>query len=112
MSNDKVFSQPTWAIVELFGHNMIAGEISEVDVAGTQMLRVDVPAIDEIPGFTKIYGGGAIYAITPTDEAAAMYAVRSLRQRPIKAWVIPDRQLPPETDAMPEGGTFSEWETD
>lgn len=43
-----VFDEPTWAIVELFGHKVIAGEISEVDVAGTQMLRVDVPAVGEV----------------------------------------------------------------
>jgi hypothetical protein len=70
MSSDKVFSEPTW---------VIAGEISEVDVAGTQMLRVDVPAVDDdLPGFTKFFGGGAVYAITPTDQLSAMHMAKNL----------------------------------
>lgn len=33
-----------WCIVELFGHNRIAGRCTEQNVAGVNMLRVDVPA--------------------------------------------------------------------
>ena len=58
----------TWAIVELFGHQKIAGHISEANVAGTTMLRVDVPEVDGQAAFTRLYGGSAIYSITPTDE--------------------------------------------
>ena len=57
------------------------------------MLRVDVPAVGDVPGFTKFYGGGAVYAVTPTDEASALHAVGHLTQRPIDRWVIPERQL-------------------
>lgn len=32
-----------WAIVELMGHRRLAGWVSEVEIAGAPMLRLDVP---------------------------------------------------------------------
>lgn len=61
-----------WAIVELMGHRVIAGQVSEASQFGAAMLRVDVPGR---PGdgacVTQFYGGSAIYALTPCDEGAA-----------------------------------------
>jgi hypothetical protein len=54
-----------WAIIELFGHNQIAGKCIEQNIAGTNMLRVDVPETESHPPFTRFLGSGAIYAITP-----------------------------------------------
>ena len=93
-----VFEQPTWAIVELMGRQVIAGEVREVTVAGAAMLRVDVPAIWEkgaevLPAYTKFYGASALYGITPTDEASARHAVEHLRARPISVYEIPLRVL-------------------
>jgi len=90
-----MFAEPTWAIVELFGHNVIAGEVTSVSVAGTEMLRVDVPTVDGADAFTKFYGGGALYAITPVDEATARLAIEKFRTRPVDVWTLPDRQLAP-----------------
>jgi len=56
-----------WCIVELFGHQQIAGKVSEKSMAGTTLLRVDVPKTSQRPAFTKFYGGGAIYAIMPVS---------------------------------------------
>lgn len=97
--DEAVFDKPTWAIVELMGRQVIAGEISEVTVAGAAMLRVDVPAIFEdgqkvLPEYTKFYGASALYGITPTDEASARHAVEHLRARPISTYEIPLRVLP------------------
>jgi len=89
-----VFVEPTWAIVELFGHNVIAGEVTSVAIAGTEMLRVDVPAVDDAAPFTKFYGGSAIYAITPVDEATGWMAVEKFRTRPVDKWTLADPQLP------------------
>jgi hypothetical protein len=87
----------TWAIVELFGHNQIAGLLSEQTIGGQSFVRVDVPEVDG-KGFTKFYGNGAIYAITPVTEEVAKLAVSQLAVRPIKIW-LPEinRQLPPPT---------------
>jgi hypothetical protein len=57
-----------WAIVELMGHARIAGYCTERSVAGQNMLQVDVPETPMRPAFTRLFGGGAIYAITPVDE--------------------------------------------
>ena len=58
----------TWAVCELFGHAKIAGRVSEHTIAGGAFLRVDVPAVDGANGqqaFTRFFGVGAVYAITP-----------------------------------------------
>ena len=86
----------TWAIVELMGHNRIAGLISEAEIGGTVLLRIDVPEVEDNLGFTKFYGTAAVYAITPTDEATVKAAVKAFRQRPIETWILPDRVVEPE----------------
>lgn len=68
----------TWAVVELLGHRQIAGRVTEEPVAGTNMLRVDVPAVDEWPAHTKYFGGGSIYAIHPCTEDIARKASANL----------------------------------
>lgn len=82
-----------FAIVELFGHQIIAGKVSEQVIGGQGFVRVDVPAIDGQDGFTKFYGAGAIYAITPCDEPTMMAAVAGLEQKPIDVWKLNLRQL-------------------
>jgi len=88
----------SWAIVELFGHQQIAGLVTEQQVGGQSFVRVDVPEVDGEPVFTKLYGSGAIYAITPCSEEVARLAVERLAVRPIKIW-MPEvhRKLPPLT---------------
>lgn len=83
-----------WAIVELMGRNMVAGFASEQVVAGAAMLRVDVPQVGEQVGYTKFFGGSAIYAITPTTEEIATVAASRISVRPVQEWVVPTaRQL-------------------
>lgn len=94
MTDKQPFEQ--WAIVELFGHSRIAGRVSEMTIGGCSFVRVDVP---EIPAddpvnaplqqaFTKLYGQGAIYAMTFTDEAAARLAARAFQVSPINTWEL------------------------
>jgi hypothetical protein len=81
-----------WAIVELFGHTKIAGRVTEQNIAGTNMLRVDVPETKENPDFTRFFGSAAVYAINPvTEEVATAYAER-LAVRPIQVFEI-DRMV-------------------
>lgn len=56
-----------WCMVELFGHQRIAGRCTEQNVAGTNMLRVDVPETKSQPAFTRFLSSGAIYAISPVS---------------------------------------------
>lgn len=103
---EKEASFEGWAIVELYGRNIIVGDLSEQLVAGSPMLRVDVPAVDGQDGFTKFYGSGAIYAITPTDKDTALSAVAGLRKKPIEVWKLnlPQLQAPERSERHPLDG--------
>lgn len=86
--------KPQWALIELFGHSRIAGQISEHTVGGCSFVRVDVPAVDGNPPFTKLYGNGAIYAITFVTEEIARAACKRFRVEPVTEYEIPElRQL-------------------
>ena len=85
---DKAEKFDTYAIVELFGHNQIAGKCSEQNIAGSNMLRVDVPETDHNPAFTKFLGNGAIYAINPVTEEVAKHWASSLGVAPLTAWDV------------------------
>lgn len=75
-------------IVELFGHSKIAGRCTEQNIAGTNMLRVDVPAVGDQPAFTRFFGSGAIYSINPVDEKTALFMAEKLQVKPIESWNI------------------------
>jgi len=79
----------SWGIVEVMGHNRFAGRITEQQIGGTAFVRVDVPATERQPAFTKLLGSGAIYAITITDEATATAVARQNCARPVEVYVSP-----------------------
>jgi hypothetical protein len=54
---------------------------------------VDVPAIprenaESIPGFTRLYGQGAIYSISFVDEHTARHTASMLRAQPLDTWSV------------------------
>lgn len=75
-----------WCIVELFGHSRIAGHCTEENIAGSNMLRVDVPETKTQPAFTKYYGSSSIYGITPVDENTALIAAENIQMAPVQTW--------------------------
>lgn len=92
MSELEKFDQ--WAIIELFGRQRIAGKVTEANIGGCSFVRVDVPRSPERQEFTKLYGNGAIYAITITDEKTARAAAMSFQARPMDEFTISDlRQI-------------------
>lgn len=94
MSETKVFDTPVWAVVELMGRQVIAGQIQEVTIAGAGMLRVDVPAVESEPGYTKFFGASSIYAITPTEENVVRCMVVAYRHTPIQLYSLPAPHAP------------------
>lgn len=78
----------SWAIVELMGHQRIAGRVTEQAVFGTSLMRIDVPEVPGKPGYTKFYGAAAIYALTPVDEQTARAVVAYLNVEPIRQYEV------------------------
>lgn len=100
-----------WAIVEIFGHQRYAGYVTTQAFGQSVLFRVDVPPLPErervlkhyeydvegsrtgsvpagstvkeaaIPGYTKLFGPGAIYAITPCTQDAAEKALAAMQPR-------------------------------
>ena len=79
-----------WAIVEIMGHQKFAGRVSEQIVAGSALLRIDIPAQGEQVAFTKLFGMSSVYAITPTTELIATAVASKLRQVPIGIYDLPE----------------------
>ena len=73
----------TWAIVELFGHNQLAGKVSEQIISGQLFVRIDVPKTNNVPAFTKYHLPNAIYGITPVDEDYATRMADRIKAQPI-----------------------------
>lgn len=93
---DEQQSQPFdhWCIVELMGHQRIAGRVTEVNLFGSALMRVDVPEVENAPGFSKFFGANAIYAITPVEERVARAMAKSYDQRPVVEWELRRLMLP------------------
>jgi len=79
-----------WAIVDLFGHQRIAGRVSEQTIGGASFVRVDVPETSAGPGFTRLFGPGAIYSVIICDEESARLAAAAGTPLPMDRWTIQD----------------------
>lgn len=79
-----------WAIVEIMGHQKYAGKVSEHVIGGASLLRIDVPAVNQQKPFTKLFGIGSVYAITPTTEEIAIACATKLRQAPLSIYDLPE----------------------
>lgn len=78
-------SLDTWAVIELFGHTRVAGKITNVSIAGCGFIRVEVPAYQGLPAYTRDIAPKAVYAINPCDEAAAVSALSYCSASPVVA---------------------------
>jgi hypothetical protein len=78
-----------WAIVEIMGHQKYAGFVSSQALAGSSLVRVDVPETDGHAAFSKMFGGSSIYCLTPVDELVAKSMAKSLRKAPVDIYEFP-----------------------
>ena len=83
-----------WAIIELLGHVKIAGHVTEVEMFGSKLGRVDIPNDD---GFTTQYfNGSSLYRLTPTTEDIARAVAKNNQPAPVYRWELPEtKQLTP-----------------
>ena len=58
------------------------------------------------PGYSKLFGVGAIYALTPCDEKAALKAVEEIQPRPLMLVSLPTEK------ALAAPGTRTDYEQD
>jgi hypothetical protein len=109
-----------YAIVELFGHQRVAGRVSQQTFGGSSFVRVDVPEIEVeehvyrgfgadddgdaagvkkrvVQAHTRSFGGGAIYAINWCDEATAAIAARAIKHEPLSPYSVKSA-----IDALPD----------
>lgn len=89
-----------FCIVELFGHQKIAGRVTEQVIAGQGYIRVDVPATKRHPEFTRMFGSGAIYSITPVSAEIAQAAAEQIWAEPVSVYIAPSHQLETEDDDL------------
>ena len=82
----------SWCVIELFGHQQLAGMVTEASIGGCSFVRVDVPETNGRPGFTKFYGNGAIYSMTPVGEQEARLALERIMPRPVSVYLLPERK--------------------
>lgn len=115
-----------WAILEIFGHQRYAGYVTTQAFGQAVLFRVDVPLLGErervtkhgeyasggyvppgatvkdeaIQGYTKFFGPGAIYAMTPCTQDAAEKALAAMQTRKVSLISLPpDAALPPASDS-------------
>lgn len=77
-----------FAIVELFGHQKMAGKVTEQSIGPATFLRVDVPETTKTPSFTRILNPSAIYAINPVTEEVMKMKAEHIQTAPIEAWDV------------------------
>ena len=109
-----------WAIVEIFGHQRYAGYVTTQAFGQAVLFRVDVPPLAErertsrhyeyidgksippgstvketaVPGYTKLFGAGAIYGLTPCTKEAAEHALDEMATRKLMLISLaPERAL-------------------
>lgn len=72
-----------WGLVEIMGHQRIAGRLGERCIAGANLLQVDVPTGQGENDFrTEFVGGHSIYRLHPTDERTARAIAKSIGTKP------------------------------
>jgi hypothetical protein len=101
VSEKKAFEE--WCLVELFGHQKIVGKVTEATMAGGAFLRVDVPAFNGAPAFTRFYSPGAIYGISPISEQIARELMDQYRNEPVSRFELPQlaEKVEPRDDGTP-----------
>ena len=79
-----------WALLELFGHQRLAGLVTEVQLGGASFVRVDVPEDGKKKGWklTKMYNPSAIYSITPVTEETARMIAKGCTGEPMTRWDV------------------------
>lgn len=81
-----------FAIIELFGHQRMAGKVTEQTIGGSSFIRIDVPETTSQPAFSRILNPSAVYAINPVTEEVIRLSAEQFQKKPIESWDIREMQ--------------------
>lgn len=99
-----------WAVIEMFGHSREVGYVTTEYFGSGALFRIEVPPLPErevklirpewvdnemvgagstikrcaVDGRTRFIGPGAVYAMNPCSQDAAMTALESMSRREVK----------------------------
>lgn len=125
MTTDTAAQLPEgWYLVEMMGHQKLAGKVTVVPIGGAALLRVDVPEVTyaereydydrgeytettvrTIGAFTKFVSPNSLYAITACTEAAARSESARIRVQPVHEAALPEPAIAtPKALPEPDGG--------
>jgi hypothetical protein len=106
MSAESTNGELGWCVLELMGHRRLAGFLTEQEIAGQGLIRIDVyPGDAETAVASQLYSPSAVYCITPTSEETARAVAQMSQPRPVERW-----ELPPARDEAERPMTFDEAE--
>ncbi len=92
----------SWGLLELFGHQRLAGKLSEETIGGCHFIRIDVPQVGDTSAYTRFFTQGAIYGMTPMEETTARKLAAYLRAVPVSPYELrsaePARQITHASD--------------
>lgn len=79
-----------WGKLELMGHKVLVGLITETTLAGKGVLRVDIPGPDGSTSFTQFYSPDALYCLAPVSKEVALELAKHQATAPVSAYDISD----------------------
>jgi len=80
--------QSVWSIIQLFGHQTLAGKISRAQGLFDGFLLLDVPQVGEYGGFQRILSPDVIFSVQFCTEEEACAAVRRLYLNRLPNWLM------------------------
>lgn len=95
-----------WCVIELFGHQKIIGRVTEQTIGGQTFIRVDVPETKLASAFTRMFGAGAIYSITPVSEELARRMAEGISVRPINVYELAPVEDKPQLQESNESDEY------
>lgn len=108
----------TWAILDMMGHQRLAGRVTEETIGGVSLLRCDIPESDGIPAWTTYITASSLYQMTPVTEEIAHNMAAKLCKQPISLYDLPEewrdkiRRAPVALPAPECDGEYDDYDDD
>jgi len=92
----------SWAVIELFGHQQMAGLVTEQTFGPATFFKVSVPETPTQPAFDRLVNPSSIYAINPVTEEVAKARAAQIEFKPIQAYDVRKMLEKQATDETPQ----------